>query len=327
MRAPRPAADIDRVADERPDPPTDLHATVVENLYDGVYYVDRRRTITYWNPAAERISGFDAASVVGHRCFDDILGHVDEEGHRLCTQGCPLVRSMAQRRGVEAEVFLHHRDGHRVPVHVRCQPIRDARGEVVGAIEIFNEDGTYRETLRRIEALERLSSTDELTRIANRRGAELSLRARLQDMEDAGWPLGVLLADIDRFKEFNDEHGHAVGDDVLRVVARSMTGSLRESDFAARWGGEEFLILTAASDRQQIERLGERIRTLISASTVTDANGCRLSVTLSLGATLAVPGDTVGTLVGRADHAMYESKSRGRDSVTFRPAGRGDSAA
>ena len=91
--------------------PTDLHATVVENLFDGVYYVDRGRRITYWNPGAERISGYTADDVVGRRCFDDILGHVDEEGRRLCFTHCPLVRAMAQRRGVEAEVYLHHRDG------------------------------------------------------------------------------------------------------------------------------------------------------------------------------------------------------------------------
>jgi diguanylate cyclase (GGDEF)-like protein/PAS domain S-box-containing protein len=295
---------------------TDLHETVVENLYDGVYYVDRQRTITYWNPAAERITGYDGPSVVGRHCFDNLLGHVDDGGRPLCLDRCPLVQAMAGRRGVEAEIYLHHRDGHRVPVHVRCQPVRDPDGTVVGAVEIFNEDGTYREAVKRIGALELLSSADTLTSLANRRAAELALRNRLRDMEELGWPLGVLLADIDHFKEFNDLYGHALGDDVLRVVGRSVTAALRESDFAARWGGEEFLILSAAADQDQIEQLAERIRHIVAASTVS-AHGTELSVTVSLGAALAVRGDTADSVVARADAAMYESKRLGRDRVEF----------
>ena len=295
---------------------SDLHETVVENLFDGVYYVDRKRTITYWNPAAERITGYEAESVVGRRCFDDILGHVDDAGRKLCQTACPLVRAMAQRRGQDAEMYLHHRDGHRVPVHVRCQPIRDPDGTVVGAVEIFNEDSAYRDAVSRIATLEQLSSTDTLTALANRRTAELSLRSRLHDVKEASWPLGLLFADIDHFKRFNDEHGHAIGDEVLQVVGRSLTAGLRESDLAARWGGEEFVILTAASDQEQIETLGRRLCSLVAASTIS-VGGDQLSVTLSMGATLAEPSDTVETLVERADAAMYTSKSNGRDQLTY----------
>jgi diguanylate cyclase (GGDEF)-like protein/PAS domain S-box-containing protein len=304
------------MATTSPERMTDLHETVVENLYDGVYYVDRQRLITYWNPAAERITGYDGPSVVGRHCFDNLLGHVDDGGRPLCLDRCPLVQCMAGRRGVEAEIYLHHRDGHRVPVHVRCQPVRDPDGTVVGAVEIFNEDGTYREAVKRIGTLELLSSADTLTSLANRRAADLTLRNRLRDMEELGWPLGVLFADIDHFKQFNDLYGHALGDDVLRVVARSLTAALRESDYAARWGGEEFLIVTAAGDHEQIERLAERIRSLIAVSTVSTGDA-ELSVTVSLGATLAVRGDTVDSLVARADTAMYESKRLGRDRVAF----------
>ena len=296
--------------------PLDLHETVVENLFDGVYYVDRKRTITYWNPAAERISGYDAETVVGRRCFDNILGHVDDKGAELCKRACPLMKSMSQRRGVEAEVFLRHRDGHRVPVHVRCQPISDPDGRVVGAVEIFNEDGAYRDALSRIAALEKVSRTDTLTGLPNRMMAELSLRSRLNDVRDAGWPLGLLFADIDHFKRFNDEHGHAVGDDVLRVVARSLVAGLRQADLAARWGGEEFVIMSATSSVAELETVGQRLRSLVASSPLV-VDGEPVTVTLSMGGTLAVAADTIETLVDRADGAMYLSKTGGRDRLTF----------
>jgi diguanylate cyclase (GGDEF)-like protein/PAS domain S-box-containing protein len=296
--------------------PSDLHATIVENLFDGVYYVDRQRTITYWNPAAERISGYRAEEVVGRRCFDNILRHVNDGGDQLCFSGCPLVAAMAQRRGVEAEVYLHHADGHRVPVHVRCQPVRESDGTVVGAVEIFNEDKVYREAMHRIDDLERLSSTDALTGLVNRRTAEMSLRSRHRDLQEAGWPLGVLFVDIDHFKRFNDAHGHAAGDAVLGVVARSIANGLRESDLAARWGGEEFLVVTAAATELQILQIAERVRTLVAASD-TSVDGRQLGVTVSVGAALATPADTVEALVARADRAMYESKAGGRNRTTL----------
>lgn len=300
--------------------PPDLHETIVENLFDGVYYVDRERTITYWNPAAERITGYRAGDVVGRRCFDNILGHVSNCGEQLCLTSCPLVRAMAQRRGVDADVFLRHSGGHRVPVRVRCQPVRERDGRVVGAVEIFNEDGVYREALSRIEDLEQLSSTDALTGLLNRRAAETSLRSRQRDVQDAGWPLGLLFIDIDHFKQFNDTHGHAAGDAVLKVVARSIAGVLRESDVASRWGGEEFLILSAASEPAELFALAERIRAIVGASDAT-VDGARLSVTVSIGATLAEPADTVATLVERADRAMYTSKAEGRDRTSLATVG------
>ena len=295
---------------------SDIHETVVENLFDGVYYVDRKRTITYWNPGAQRITGYSADEVVGRRCFDNILGHVDEHGEQLCLNSCPLVKAMAQRRGVEQEVYLRHKEGHRLPVHVRCQPIRDHEGTVVGAVEIFNDDRAYRDALHRIGDLEKLSSIDSLTGLINRRTAEVSLRSRLRETVEAQWPLGILFVDVDDFKAFNDAHGHAFGDTILRTVAQSMAASIRESDLAARWGGDEFVVITAAGDEAQLRAVGDRLRSLVNASSA-ESEGRTLGVTVSVGATLAVATDTDATLLDRADQALYTSKAQGRNRITI----------
>lgn len=297
-------------------PVPDLHATIVENLFDGVYYVDRNRTITYWNPAAERISGYSAAEVTGRRCFDNILNHIDEHGEPLCLKRCPLVESMAQLRGTEAEVYLHHREGHRVPVHVRCQPIRDQQGMVVGAVEIFNEDSGYREALRRIVELEHLSGSDALTGMCNRRTGELAIQSRLQQLRETSWPLSLLFVDVDRFKAVNDTHGHGVGDEVLGHVARGIRGTIRESDLVVRWGGDEFVVASAAATPAQLERVAERVRVMVAAS---EARLHELAVraTVSVGATLAHAGDSIETLVARADEAMYLSKAAGGNRVSL----------
>ena len=296
--------------------PAELHETIVENLFDGVYYVDRKRTITYWNPAAERITGRSADEVVGRRCFDNLLGHVDDAGTELCRTACPLLRAMAERRGVEADVYLRHLEGHRVPVQVRCQPIHDTDGSVLGAVEIFSENGAYRDAITQIGELEQLASSDPLTGLYNRRAAELALRARLHDLAEVHWPLGILFVDIDHFKQFNDTFGHRAGADVLRVVGASLVKCLRSADTAARWGGEEFVILTASRNEEQIVATAERLRALLGASSVR-AGGSDVHVTVSIGATLARPDDTCDSLVARADRAMYESKRAGRNRTVF----------
>lgn len=106
----------------------------MDNLYDGVYFVDTERQITYWNKGAERIAGHPAAHMVGKRCYDNILNHVDENGNYLCFSGCPLAATIEDGKPREAEVYLKHADGHRVPILVRVSPIKNEAGIITGAL-------------------------------------------------------------------------------------------------------------------------------------------------------------------------------------------------
>jgi hypothetical protein len=96
--------------------------------------LDTERTITCWSSGSEAISGFDSANVVGRHCYENILGHVDSEGKRLCHIGCPLAATIADGEERSAEVLLHHRAGHRLPVTVRAVPVKNEKGDVVGAV-------------------------------------------------------------------------------------------------------------------------------------------------------------------------------------------------
>ncbi len=192
-----------------------FHRTLLDNLHDGVYYVDRERRILYWNRAAERITGFPAEEVIGTRCSDNILMHVDENGKQLCLEGCPLAATMEDGSLRETEVFLHHEKGHRVPVSVRTAPLRDDQGRVEGAVEIFTDLGAREAKLLRLQELERLAMKDGLTGLANRRYMENELSSRVDESRRYGVPFGVLFMDIDHFKKIDDRYGHDAGDDVL----------------------------------------------------------------------------------------------------------------
>jgi diguanylate cyclase (GGDEF)-like protein/PAS domain S-box-containing protein len=301
----------------------DFYKDVLDNLHDAVYFVDRERRITYWNRAAERITGYTAEEVMGRCCADNILMHVSEQGARLCLGMCPLAHSMQDGQLREETLYLHHKDGHRVPVAVRVAPIRDPHGTITGAAELFNDASQQLASLKRIEELEELALVCPLTKVGNRRHAETVLEARLDEFERYGWPCGVMLLDIDHFKQVNDQYGHDVGDAVLRMVARTVAGSLRSFDFVGRWGGEEFVVTAPNVTTATLKTLAQRTRALVETSQLSSGSSL-LRVTVSIGGTLMAKDDTVASVVKRADTCLYRSKETGRNRVTIGGRSRGD---
>lgn len=165
----------------------------------------------------------------------------------------------------------------------------------------------------RADELERVSRTDYLTGLHNRRHTEEHLRRLEASNRRHGYPLTVLLLDIDLFKQVNDTLGHGVGDEVLREVARRLQASLRAEDLVGRWGGEEFLVLAPFTDAAAACVLAERLRTAVSATPVT-AEGQQLHVTTSIGGAAAeAPG--AHELLAVADRELYAAKAAGRDRV------------
>jgi len=142
-----------------------FYQRVLNEVDEGVYFVDVERRITFWNKAAERITGYAAGEVIGSRCADGILQHVDDRGRCLCGCGCPLLEVMGSCSPKSVDVFLHHRDGHRVPVSVRASPICDRYGRVIGCVESFHDNSARQADLERIRELEEVAYIDPLTGI------------------------------------------------------------------------------------------------------------------------------------------------------------------
>lgn len=291
-------------------------ADVLENLHDGLYFTDTHRVITFWNHAAERITGYTAAEVLGRSCAANILVHVDTDGRSLCRGLCPLAMTMADSVGREAEVFLRHKDGHRVPVLVRTGPLKDRQGQVVGGIELFTDLSNILANNSRVRELEQLALLDNLTQLANRTYLLREIEARFEEMRRYGIPFGLLFMDIDFFKRFNDTYGHDVGDEVLKLVASTFTANSRTFDVYGRWGGEEFVGVVRNIDAHNLEALGNRMRVLVNQSFLMH-DEARLGVSISLGATVAHRDDTAESLIKRADTLLYQSKKEGRNRLTL----------
>jgi diguanylate cyclase (GGDEF)-like protein/PAS domain S-box-containing protein len=288
----------------------------LNHLHDGLYCVNTKRVITYWNKAAEHISGFTADEVVGRSCSDNILTHVNEDGRSLCRSLCPLAATMRDDVPRESSVYLHHKDGHRVPVSVRVNTLKNNKGEIVGGVELFSDISNIEANSLRLKELEQLALVDNLTQLANRHYLNRELESRMQEFERYGVSFGVLLMDIDHFKGVNDTYGHDVGDEVLQCVANTLISVSRPFDLYGRWGGEEFLAIIRNVSNAELEIVANRVRVMVENSYVLNDNK-RLSVTISIGATTVKESDSVKEIVKRADTLLYQSKENGRNQVTL----------
>jgi diguanylate cyclase (GGDEF)-like protein/PAS domain S-box-containing protein len=289
---------------------------LIGHIFDGLYLVDTNRTIVYWNASAERITGYTMDEVAGHACHANILVHVDTGGKNLCRSMCPLAATIKDGKPRDAEIYLRHKHGHRIPVWARTTQLKDSKGRVIGGAELFSDLSADNVITHKIEELRRFSMIDPLTQLANRRYIEIELTGHISEKQRYNIPFGLLMLDLDYFKRINDRFGHDAGDRVLQTVARTMMQSARSHDLYGRWGGEEFIGLIRSADRDALEVVCNRLRALV-ASTFIKQNGATISVTASIGATMAKPGDSFESILKRADTLLYASKQNGRNRCTF----------
>lgn len=162
--------------------------------------------------------------------------------------------------------------------------------------------------------IEEMASTDKLTGLLNRHAFEILAAKLLAEHRREPRPFCVLLVDIDHFKSINDNHGHTAGDAVLEAVARTLQGRLRTSDLAVRWGGEEFLLLLKGCHEKEARFMAEALRAAVAAAPVM-AGGQAIPVSASIGLACHADAESIESLIGRADKALYAAKQGGRNCV------------
>jgi diguanylate cyclase (GGDEF)-like protein/PAS domain S-box-containing protein len=292
---------------------SEIYRAVLESLPIGVYLTDLKRQIAFWNTSAERITGYRGQEVIGHFCHDNLLMHCDENRVALCGCACPLAHTMQDGRPREANVFLRHKEGQRVPVRVRAVPVRDESGVIVGAAEFFDER-SFRAAEMRCPHLRADVGLDNVTEIPDRQATLACLGAALQEFAASHVPFGVLSITIDNLDHFRRVYGCQSVNAVLYAAAQTLSVGTRPDDLVGRWREDRFAALVACPAADGLRSCAERLKRLVSLAAV-PWWGDRLSVTVSMGGTMVRPGDTAESLLGRAEEALEAAAAAHADSI------------
>jgi diguanylate cyclase len=185
-------------------------------------------------------------------------------------------------------------------------------------LQLVSSSQQVNELRQNLDSVKKEAMTDGLTGLTNRKAFDKYIRDCVEDAATTGLPLVLLMLDIDHFKNFNDTFGHQTGDQVLRLVARTLTDGVKGRDTAARYGGEEFAIILPDTPLPAGVKVGEALRRNIEGKEVVNKmNQKHLGqITLSVGVAEYYPGESISDFIGRADAALYEAKRGGRNRVT-----------
>lgn len=189
--------------------------------------------------------------------------------------------------------------------------IRDKNGLSIGSAALIR-DVTLEQSL--LKELERLSITDALTDVYNRRHLDITLKTELARSLQTGAGLAVIMCDADHFKKFNDTYGHDQGDRVLKMVGQMMKGAVRKYDVPCRYGGEEFTVILPSIDQDGAMIVAERLRKDVEAMAV---DGLKVTISLGIACFPSVQVDSPEALIEAADAALYRSKENGRNCSTL----------
>jgi diguanylate cyclase (GGDEF)-like protein/PAS domain S-box-containing protein len=302
-----------RASDEQKFVELERAEVTLNSIGDAVMTTDTQGNVTYLNAEAEGLTGWTRAEAFARPLSevfdvtDGLTGQHAQDPSRLAIEHNKKVR-------LKGNYILVGRDGNETAIEHSAAPIHDRQGNILGAVIVFRDVIVSRE--RRLQMLH-LAEHDALTDLPNRLLLNDRLARSIALSRRYGRRLAVLFLDCDRFKHINDTLGHAVGDQVLRSIAKRLTTCVRESDTVSRHGGDEFLVLLSEIDHpEDAEAIAQKIVQSIAEPHF--VAGHELQLTASVGIALyPEDGQDAQSLIMRADTAMYHAKNTGRNRVGF----------
>jgi two-component system, cell cycle response regulator len=294
----------------------EIYRAVLDSLPVAVCAVNREGKLILWNEGAERITGYLRQEVLGHLCTEAFLEHADAQNNPLEGSEVPLLETMRGGSCLTLQASLRRKSGQSVGVQLKTVPLRGDDGRLQGAVELFEEILTRTPTERRHNKLAALGCLDQLTGVLNHSMIQAHLQEALSLYKLYPVPFCALCISIDGLPKVRERFGEAAVEATLRVVAQTLETAVRPTDFVGRWLDEEFLLVLTECGENDLLKVGERLRKMVSHSQV-NWWGDSWGVTISIGATPAHDQDAVSAVVGRAEQGMREGNVRGGNQIVL----------
>ena len=303
-----PTAEVARVVDQ-----SLFRNCLLDNLRDGVIFVDSQSRILVWSQTIEVMTGMSSSKVDGMKLTPSMLQLSDGYGNGIADADSPINQCFKTRKKVTGDYKLVGRSGREAKVEMTFVPVISADDTLHGAIILVHDSTVQLDLQRQLKDLYEFSMLDPLTQVANRAEFERVLDEFVRLRNSSDFQCSLIVCDIDFFKAINDNYNHHIGDQALVAFAGLLQKFVRQQDLVARYGGEEFVILCANCDAAAAVVRAEEIRVTLTKTPQQMIDG--KCITASFGVAELLPGDIGTDFFVRADTALLRAKELGRNRV------------
>ena len=300
--------------EQQPVPSASLfEKKLIDNMHDGVVFVDSQAMILLWNTGVERLTGVSSTAACGRTFLPSLMDMHNGREELIANEECPVAHAITTGVQWLGRVSILGRQGRHVAVDLHAIPVRGIDGAVHGATVLLHDASSETSLEEKCQALHAQVAKDPMTQVANRAEFDRMLNNFVAAHQESNLPCSLIMCDIDHFKAINDTHGHQAGDEAIITFASLLKSMCRSGDLVARYGGEEFAVLCADCRNAAAARKADAIRKALSEV----KHSClgNNSITASFGVTELQTGDTPETMLRRADRALLQAKDQGRNQV------------
>jgi diguanylate cyclase (GGDEF)-like protein/PAS domain S-box-containing protein len=286
----------------------DIYRDILDGLPIGISVLDLKKRIVFWSDGSERITGYSRIEVLGHLCTDNILLHCNEISCAMCTQDCPLSTALHDALPSEAVNFIHHKAGYRTQVHSWVIPLRDKHGLIIGVIQTFEGESAVHNADPSDLSMKEHRWLDDVTGLPNQAMMQSHLRESLGTFTTLRVPFGIVCVEIKDLLQFRSKYGHGAARSLLQVLARTLRNTVCATDAVGTWNETQFLAILSGCSEEAMHAISGRIFRMLSSVSI-KWWGEDLSVAVSIGCAQALPGDSVESILQRAQDASQGNQT------------------
>jgi|SRR5271156_1897245 len=281
----------------------EIYRDILDGLQIGVSVVDLHRKLIFWSDGAEKVTGYARIDVLGHSCGENILQHCNQSSCEMCAQNCPMTMVAHGGQPVESMGFIHHKSGYRLQVHTWTIPLRDKKGSIVGIIQTFEGESAACGPDPNDRGLKEQGWLDEVTELPNQAMMQSHLRETLGTFTELHIPFGIVCLEVPDLDQFRARYGQGATRSIMQILARTLRNTVWPTDFVGTWTDRRFLVILMGCSEDALHVVSKRVQQMLASATIRWW-GEELSVAVVIGHTGARTGDTMDSLLLRAQDAL-----------------------
>jgi diguanylate cyclase (GGDEF)-like protein/PAS domain S-box-containing protein len=298
----------------------EIYRNILDGLQIGVSVLDLAKKIVFWSDGAQQITGYARIDVLGHSCQENVFLHCNEVSCETCAEKCSIATALHDAKPVETLGLIHHKSGHRSPVRICAIPLRDRHGSIIGVIQTFEEHFAPAGPDANNQSMKEHGWLDEVTGLPNQAVMQSHLRETLGTFTEIHIPFGIACLQMHDLSRFRSSYGQGAARSILQVLAQTLRNTVWPTDFVGSWSDGQFLVILMGCSEEAVHGICGRILKMMAGVSI-QWWGEDLSVAVSIGSTAARSGDSVESLLQRAQPAISDEQV----TLSVRAAGATDS--